>query len=92
MIRRNLLYFAMLATAAVWGGSFVLMKDAIQEQDVYSFLSSRFLVASALMIAYRPNVFKGLSPKFIRAGRISWCLTWWWLHFSNFRISKNYRF
>ena len=68
MIRRNLLYFAMLATAAVWGGSFVLMKDAIQEQDVYSFLSSRFLVASALMIAYRPNVFKGLSPKFIRQG------------------------
>ena len=68
MIRRNLLYFGMLATAAVWGGSFVLMKDAIQEQDVYSFLSSRFLVASALMIAYRPNVFKGLSPKFIRQG------------------------
>jgi drug/metabolite transporter (DMT)-like permease len=58
----------MLATAAVWGGSFVLMKDAIQEQDVYSFLSSRFLVASALMIAYRPNVFKGLSPKFFRQG------------------------
>ena len=38
MIRKNLLYFAMLATAAVWGGSVVLMKDAIQEQDVYSFL------------------------------------------------------
>jgi drug/metabolite transporter (DMT)-like permease len=68
MIRRNLLYIAMLATAAVWGGSFVLMKDAIQEQDVYSFLSSRFLVASALMIAYRPNVFKGLTSKFIRQG------------------------
>jgi drug/metabolite transporter (DMT)-like permease len=68
MIRRNLLYFAMLATAAVWGGSFVLMKDAIQEQDVYSFLSSRFLVASALMIAYRPNVFKGLTSKFIKQG------------------------
>jgi len=58
----------MLATAAVWGGSFVLMKDAIQEQDVYSFLSSRFLVASALMIAYRPNVFKGLTSKFISQG------------------------
>jgi drug/metabolite transporter (DMT)-like permease len=71
MIRRNLLYIAMLATAAVWGGSFVLMKDAIQEQDVYSFLSSRFLVASALMIAYRPNVFKGLTPKFIKQGVLS---------------------
>ena len=68
MITRNLLYLAMLATAAVWGGSFVLMKDAIAQQDVYSFLSSRFIVAALLMIAYRPNVFRGLSSKFIKQG------------------------
>lgn len=68
MITRNLLYLAMLATAAVWGGSFVLMKDAIAQQDVFSFLSSRFIVAALLMIAYRPNVFRGLSSKFIKQG------------------------
>jgi drug/metabolite transporter (DMT)-like permease len=68
MITRNLLYLAMLATAAVWGGSFVLMKDAIAQQDVYSFLSSRFIVAALLMIAYRPTVFRGLSSKFIKQG------------------------
>lgn len=66
MSRRNLLYLAMLATAAVWGGSFVVMKDSLEQQDVFSFLSSRFLLASLLMFLYRPNVFKGLSKKFVR--------------------------
>ena len=66
MSKRNLLYLAMLATAAVWGGSFVVMKDSLEQQDVYSFLSSRFLLASLLMFLYRPNVFKGLNSKFIR--------------------------
>jgi drug/metabolite transporter (DMT)-like permease len=58
----------MLATAAVWGGSFVLMKDAIVQQDVYSFLSTRFILAALLMIAYRPTVFRGLSSRFIKQG------------------------
>jgi drug/metabolite transporter (DMT)-like permease len=66
MSKRNLLYLAMLATAAVWGGSFVVMKDSLEQQDVYSFLSHRFLLASLLMFLYRPNVFKGLDKKFVR--------------------------
>jgi drug/metabolite transporter (DMT)-like permease len=68
VITRNLLYLAMLATAAVWGGSFVLMKDAIVQQDVYSFLSTRFVLAALLMIAYRPTFFRGLSSRFIKQG------------------------
>lgn len=66
MSKRNLLYLAMLATAAVWGGSFVVMKDSLEQQDVYSFLSHRFLLASLLMFLYRPNVFSGLNKKFVR--------------------------
>ena len=66
MSKRNLLYLAMLATAAVWGGAFVVMKDSLEQQDVYSFLSSRFLLASLLMFAYRPNVFRGLNRKFVK--------------------------
>ncbi|MSV65323.1 MAG: EamA/RhaT family transporter, partial [Actinobacteria bacterium] len=34
MSKRNLLYLAMLATAAVWGGAFVVMKDSLEQQDV----------------------------------------------------------
>lgn len=66
MSKRNLLYLAMLATAAVWGGSFVVMKDSLEQQDVYSFLSHRFLLASLLMFLYRPTVFNSLSFKFVR--------------------------
>lgn len=68
MKSRNLLYLAMLATAAIWGGSFVVMKDSLEKQDVFSFLASRFILASLLMFMYRPTALRGLSKKFILRG------------------------
>jgi drug/metabolite transporter (DMT)-like permease len=88
MITRNLLYLAMLATAAVWGGSFVLMKDAIVQQDVYSFLATRFILASLLMIAYRPTVFRGLSFKFIKQGVLAGILLGGGFIFQTFGLAK----
>jgi len=55
------LYLGLLLTTAVWGGSFVVMKDSLEKQDVLSFLSSRFIIAALLMIAYKPNSLLGLS-------------------------------
>jgi len=68
MKSKNLLYIAMLGTAAVWGGSFVIMKDSLAKQDVFSFLASRFIVAAILMLIYRPTAFRGLSRQFIFRG------------------------
>jgi len=68
MKSKNLLYIAMLGTAAVWGGSFVIMKDSLAKQDVFSFLASRFIVAAILMFIYRPTAFRGLSRQFIFRG------------------------
>jgi len=68
MKSRNLLYLAMLGAAAVWGGSFVVMKDSLEKQDVFSFLASRFILASILMLIYRPNALRGLNKKFIIRG------------------------
>ncbi|NDE51308.1 MAG: EamA/RhaT family transporter, partial [Actinobacteria bacterium] len=42
--------WALLAVAAMWGISFVWMKDILDQQDVYSFLTSRFVVAALAMI------------------------------------------
>jgi len=42
--------WALLAVAAMWGISFVWMKDILDQQDVYSFLVSRFLVAAFAMV------------------------------------------
>ena len=68
MKSRNLLYLAMLATAAIWGGSFVVMKDSLEKQDVFSFLASRFILASLLMFMYRPTALRGLSKRFVLRG------------------------
>ena len=68
MKSRNMLYLAMLGAAAVWGGSFVVMKDSLEKQDVFSFLASRFILASILMFMYRPTALRGLSKKFVFRG------------------------
>ena len=73
MTTKIVIYGGLLATAAIWGGSFVVMKDALEKQDVYSFLATRFLIASLIMFAVRPGVFKGLSRKFIIKSVIAGC-------------------
>jgi len=60
--------WALLAVAAMWGISFVWMKDILDQQDVFSFLTSRFLVAAIVMIIIRPKVIKLLTPELIRKG------------------------
>ena len=64
------LYIAMISIAAVWGSSFVVMKDSLERQNVFSFLSSRFILAALLMFLYKPGVFRGLTNKFISRGII----------------------
>jgi drug/metabolite transporter (DMT)-like permease len=56
----------LLATTAVWGGAFLVMKDSLVRQDVYSFLASRFILAAAFMFIYKPKSLTGLSRKFVK--------------------------
>ena len=62
--------WALLAVAAMWGISFVWMKDILDQQDVYSFLTSRFIVAAAAMIALRPSVMKRFTKELIVKGLV----------------------
>jgi drug/metabolite transporter (DMT)-like permease len=48
--------WALLSVSASWGLAFVVMKGAIDRQDVMSFLTTRFLVAVIAMLAIRPQV------------------------------------
>lgn len=73
MVTKVVIYGGLLATAAIWGGSFVVMKDALEKQDVYSFLATRFLIAALIMFAVRPKVFSGLSRKFVIRSIIAGC-------------------
>jgi drug/metabolite transporter (DMT)-like permease len=65
------LYIAMISIAAVWGSSFVVMKDSLERQNVFSFLSSRFILAALLMFLYKPGVFRRLTKKFVTRGIIA---------------------
>ena len=62
--------WALLAVAAMWGISFVWMKDILDQQDVYSFLTSRFIVAAAAMIALRPSVLKRFTKDLVMKGLV----------------------
>ena len=62
--------WALLAVAAMWGISFVWMKDILDQQDVYSFLVSRFLVAAIAMIAIRPKVIKQFNKDLVLKGLV----------------------
>jgi len=62
--------WALLAVAAMWGISFVWMKDILDQQDVYSFLTSRFLVAAAAMILLKPKVLKLFAKELVFKGLI----------------------
>lgn len=66
-------YWAIIALFGVtfaWGASFVLMKDAINEQPVFDFLATRFTLATLVMIAIRPQVLKAIDKKLLFRGTI----------------------
>jgi len=68
MMQVKLAPWALLTVAAMWGISFVWMKDILDQQDVYSFLTSRFLVAAAVMIIIKPRVLRLFSWELISKG------------------------
>ena len=57
-----------LAVAAIWGSSFVVMKDTLHRINVSSFLGWRFLIATVLMAAMRPQALKVIRGKFLLKG------------------------
>lgn len=61
-----MLYLGLLATTAIWGSSFLVMKDSLERQDVNSFLASRFVLAALIMFAFKPKSLSGLDKVFIR--------------------------
>ena len=66
MRTKILLYLGLLATTAIWGSSFLVMKDSLERQDVNSFLASRFVLAALIMFAFKPKSLSGLDKVFVR--------------------------
>lgn len=63
--------WALLSVSASWGLAFVVMKGAIDRQDVMSFLTTRFLVAVIAMLAIRPQVLKKIDRELLLRGSVT---------------------
>lgn len=70
-MRLRLAPLALLTVAALWGSTFFMMKEAIQRQDVNSFLFTRFSVAVIAMLLIRPQVVKLFNRDMVAKGFIS---------------------
>jgi drug/metabolite transporter (DMT)-like permease len=85
---KALLYIGLLATTAVWGGAFLVMKDSLERQDVYSFLASRFILAALFMFLYKPRCLQGLSRVFIKRAVLAGVLLGSGFIFQTFGLTK----
>jgi drug/metabolite transporter (DMT)-like permease len=54
-------YVALIVVTAIWGSTFVVVKEAVAQMPVMDFLGMRFLLAAAVMFIIRPNCLKGMS-------------------------------
>ncbi len=57
-----------LIVAAIWGGSFVVMKDTLHRINVNSFLGWRFMIATIVVAALRPKALLHIRGKFLMKG------------------------
>jgi drug/metabolite transporter (DMT)-like permease len=59
---------AMVAVTAVWGSTFVLVRDAVAQIPPFAFIAYRFLAAALLLAAVRPRLATDGQPGLVAAG------------------------
>jgi drug/metabolite transporter (DMT)-like permease len=59
---------ALVGVTAIWGSTFVVVKDAVEEIPVTDFLTWRFGLAALAMLVVRPRSVAALGPSGRRAG------------------------
>jgi drug/metabolite transporter (DMT)-like permease len=70
---RKVQFFAVIAlttVAAVWGVSFVLMKDALAGQSVDDFLATRFIFATGALILMKPRALGDITGEMLVKGSL----------------------
>ena len=53
---------SLVATTAVWGGTFVVVQDVVERMPVLPFLVWRFALAALALLVIRPRAVRGLDP------------------------------
>lgn len=65
---RLLATLALVGVTAVWGGTFVVVRDAVAQMPVLPFLAWRFVLAFLALVALRPRAVANLRPDKRRHG------------------------
>jgi drug/metabolite transporter (DMT)-like permease len=61
----------MLGVTAVWGATFVLVRDAVAQVPPFTFIAWRFLAAALLLAAIQPRRATGGRPGLLAAGAVA---------------------
>lgn len=72
--RRLWISIALMGVAVVWGGTFIMVKDAVASYPLYSFLSWRFAIAVVAFLAIFPKSLGRLSAGTLRVGVLAGAL------------------
>lgn len=67
-IERYWIQLALCGVAAVWGATFIMVKDAVSLYPLYAFLALRFAIAVIALVALFPRVFSRFVPGTVRVG------------------------
>ncbi|MCW2927796.1 MAG: permease [Thermoleophilia bacterium] len=59
---------ALLVMTAIWGSTFVIVKDTVEEMAIGSFLALRFAIATLVLVALVPRAVLRLDRTTVRAG------------------------
>lgn len=70
-VRRTLTTLALVGVAVVWGGTFVMVKGAVENYPLYSFLGWRFAIATVAFVLLFPGSFKRLTWGSVRVGLLA---------------------
>ena len=68
LVRRYGVHLALVGVAAVWGATFVVVKDAVARYPLYSFLTVRFLIAVIAFVVVVPASLRLLDRATIGVG------------------------
>lgn len=69
--RRYGLHVALIGVAVVWGGTFVVVKDAVSLYPLYAFLGLRFAIAVVAFAVVMPASVRSLRPSTIGVGLLA---------------------
>lgn len=69
--KRLLVTLSLVGVCAVWGGTFVMVKDAVSAYPLYAFLGWRFAIAVVAFMMLFPGTFRRFAPGTIRVGLLA---------------------